>query len=230
MDGFDFQVEVKRTNRKKSASISLQRDTVRISVPRFIPDTAIRELIIKRTPWIKKKLREYSLRKTIKPTKYISGEILPYLGRNYQLEVINGTDNSVKLIGGCLVATIDRNKSNTKNSPKVLLENWYKIKAEKKLTEKTDYFSKLIGVYPKSLTVKNYKSRWGSCSIKGDLSYNWRIILAPNHILDYVVVHELCHLLEHNHSKKYWQHVEDYFPEWKNSRNWLRQNNYLASL
>ena len=134
------------------------------------------------------------------------------------------------IIGGCLIATIDRNKSNSKNSPKVLLENWYKIKAEKKLTEKTDYFSKLIGVYPKSLTVKNYKSRWGSCSIKGDLSYNWRIILAPNHILDYVVVHELCHLLEHNHSKKYWQHVEDYFPEWKNSRNWLRQNNYLASL
>ena len=98
MDGFDFQVEVKRTNRKKSVSISLHRDTVRISVPRFISDTAIRGLIIKRTPWIKKKLREYSLRKTIKPTKYISGEILPYLGRNYQLKVINFSANSTKRV------------------------------------------------------------------------------------------------------------------------------------
>jgi hypothetical protein len=230
MDGFDFQVEVKRTSRKKSASISLQRDSVRISVPRFISDTTIRELIDKRTPWIKKKLTEYSLRKAIKPKEYVSGEMFPYLGRNYQLAVIDGTNNSVKLIGGCLVTTIDRNKSNNKNSPKILLENWYKIKAEKKLSEKTDYFSKLIGVYPKSLIVKNYKSRWGSCSINGNLSYNWRIILAPNNIVDYVVVHELCHLLEHNHSKRYWQHVENYFPEWRNSRNWLRQNNYMGSL
>ena len=92
-------------------------------------------------------------------------------------------------------------------------------------TEREDRrLSKVIGVSPKSVSIKNYKSRWGSCSSNGELTYNWRIILAPHRIVDYVVVHELCHLLEHNHSPKYWKHVEHYVPNWREHRDWLRKH------
>jgi predicted metal-dependent hydrolase len=86
------------------------------------------------------------------------------------------------------------------------------------------------GVNPASVTVKNYKSRWGSCSTKGDISYNWRIILAPHSIVDYVVVHELCHMLEHNHSSKYWKHVERHVPNWRECREWLKHNELAKDL
>jgi predicted metal-dependent hydrolase len=72
--------------------------------------------------------------------------------------------------------------------------------------------------------VKEYKARWGSCSSSGDVTYNWRIIMAPHHIVDYIVVHELCHLLEHNHGPKYWKHVKSVVPDYKECREWLKVN------
>lgn len=69
---------------------------------------------------------------------------------------------------------------------------------------------------------KDYKSRWGSCSTTGDISYNWKIVMAPHRIVDYVVVHELCHLLEHNHSAIYWRHVERIIPDFKKCGEWLK--------
>ena len=71
---------------------------------------------------------------------------------------------------------------------------------------------------------------WGSCSAKGDISFNWRIILAPHSVVDYVVVHELCHLLEHNHSPKFWKEVERYVPDWRNQRDWLKHNELAGDL
>ena len=230
MEGFGFQVKVKRTNRKKSASITLVGGIVKITVPKFMSDYTVRELIKKRTSWINIKLKEQSLKPPIIKKNYISGELFPYLGKNFKLKVINGERASIKLVGGYLVIKLQKNEINIKNSAKFLLQSWYKKHAEDQSIKKTNHFSKIVGVTPKSISIKNYKSRWGSCSIDGELSYNWRIILAPHHIVDYVVVHELCHLLEHNHSPRYWQHVENYFPEWKNSRNWLRQNYYIGSL
>ena len=77
---------------------------------------------------------------------------------------------------------------------------------------------------PRSVAVKDYKSRWGSCSAKGDISYNWKIVLAPHRIVDYVVVHELCHMLEHNHSSRYWKLVEKYVPDYRERRDWLKNH------
>ena len=118
----------------------------------------------------------------------------------------------------------------TKNTIRSLLEHWYRSLAEKRLGEKTVRLAGVIGVNPASVTVKNYKSRWGSCSTKGDISYNWRIILAPHSIVDYVVVHELCHMLEHNHSSKYWKHVERHVPNWRECRQWLKHNELAKDL
>ena len=230
MDGFPFQVEVVRTDRKKSASIRLLGDLVKVSVPMTLSDSRIRNLVTKRTPWIKNKLQEQSDRPTILPREYVSGETVTYLGKNYRLKVLIGEQPSIKLKRGYVEATVIKTDADPKNTIRSLLEHWYRSLAEKRLGEKTVRLASVIGVNPASVTVKNYKSRWGSCSTKGDISYNWRIILAPHSIVDYVVVHELCHMLEHNHSSKYWKHVERHGPNRRESREWLKHNELAKDL
>ena len=230
MNGFPFQVEVVRTNRKKSASIRLSDDLVRVSVPLTLSDNRIRDLITQRTSWIKKKLQEQSDLPRLTPKEYVSGEKVTYLGKNYRLKVLKGNYPSVRMHRGYIEVTALKDDTDPKTSIRLLLIDWYKSHAEKRLIEKTQRFSKVIGVEPKSICVKDYKSRWGSCSAHGDISYNWRIILAPHSIVDYVVVHELCHMLEHNHSSKYWKHVECYMPKWRECRQWLKDNYFSMDI
>jgi predicted metal-dependent hydrolase len=230
MDGFPFQVEVIRTDRKRSASISLSNDSVKVTVPSTLSDNRIRDLVTKRTPWIKKKFQEQVDRPTPKAKEYVSGETFTYLGKNYRLKVLKGSSSSIKLKRGYLEVTLIEADNDPKTTIRQLLREWYKAHAKKRLIDKTKRFAKVIGVNPNSITVKDYKSRWGSCSVQGDISYNWRIILAPHSIVDYVVVHELCHMLEHNHSSKYWKHVERYVPNWRECREWLKHNELAKDL
>jgi predicted metal-dependent hydrolase len=223
MEGFGFQVEVLRTGRKKSASIQLDGNLVKVSVPQTLSDKRVRDLITQRTPWIKTKLSELSERPTPKPKEYVSGEAFPYLGKNYRLKVVQGAGCSARLKGGHFIATIPQ-KGEPQSLVKDLLSEWYSSHAEMRLRDKTERLANIVGVTPSSIGIKTYKSRWGSCSVKGAITYNWKIILAPHRIVDYVVVHELCHLLEHNHSVRYWKHVERFVPDWRDCRDWLRAN------
>ena len=224
MDGFDFPVEVVKTDRKRSASIHLDGEVVKVRVPKFLSDKRIRELVTKRTPWIMTKLKEASERPAVKPKEYVSGETFPYLGRNYRLKVVAGNELSIKLRGGYLQVTVRKTDRRPQETIRSMLVTWYQEHAKKSLVEKTERFAKVTGVEPRSVTVKDYKSRWGSCSTNGDIAYNWRIILAPHRIVDYVVVHELCHMLEHNHSSRYWKLVEKYVPDYRERRNWLKNH------
>ena len=230
MDGFPFQVEVIRTDRKKSASISLQGDLVKVSVPTTLSDRRVQDLVTKRTSWIKIKLQEQSNRPIPAPREYISGETLTYLGKNYRLNVLIGEQPSVKLRRGYVEVTISDTDVDPKTTVHSLLQDWYRSHAQKRLEEKTSHLAEIIGVNPSSVTVKNYKSRWGSCSTKGDISYNWKIIMAPQSIVDYVIIHELCHILEHNHSSTYWKHVERHVPNWREYKEWLKHNEMAMDL
>lgn len=222
MDEFEFPVEIVRTSRKRSASIELHGVGVRVRVPRSLSDSQIKDLISKKSSWIKKKIREAEVSAPVRPREYVSGEAFPYLGQNYRLKVISGDALSVKLKGGYLEAVVPTSGKNRERVVQALLAVWYQTHALIRLEEKTNRYAKIIEVSPKSVNVENYKSRWGSCSVNGDITYNWRIILAPHRIVDYVVVHELCHLLEHNHSSRYWQHVNQYLPDYKARRAWLK--------
>ena len=81
-----------------------------------------------------------------------------------------------------------------------------------------------------SVGIKNYKSRWGSCTAEGDITFNWKVIMAPNRIVDYVVVHELCHLIHHDHSPKFWREVERFMPDYLECKEWLKHNGSFLDL
>jgi len=110
-----------------------------------------------------------------------------------------------------------------------LLQDWYLDRASEKLEQKTVKYAQQIGVQPSKIRVREYKSRWGSCRVRGEVSYNWRIIISPNPVVDYVVVHELCHLIHHNHSKQYWNQVRSIVPDYQSKRDWLKTNVGLLS-
>ena len=115
------------------------------------------------------------------------------------------------------------------NDPAVYrtLKKWYGEQALTRLVERTRYWAAHIGVTPSRIALRDQKTRWGSCSSLGAISYNWRIIMAPPPVLDYLVIHELCHMLQANHSPKYWLEVARWCPDYKNQRGWLRQNGGL---
>jgi len=217
-------VEVIRTNRLRTATIKVVGNKVEVSVPQLLSDARIKDLLMKKSTWIKRKLIDHSQIALPKPKEYINGEAFPYMGRNYRLKVVKGSENAVKLTQGYIQVTVARTAKVNDQLIRDLLVNWYMDLAIARLKEKTLKYAKQLGVIPKSISVRDYKSRWGSCSVKGDISYNWRIILAPQEIVDYVVVHELSHMIQHNHSPKYWKLVEKIFPNHQDCREWLKVN------
>lgn len=102
--------------------------------------------------------------------------------------------------------------------------NEYLKKAHEILNRKVAYYSRIIGVSYNRVTIRNQKTRWGSCSSKGNINLNWKLVLMPEEIQDYVVIHELCHLIEMNHSRQFWNCVERYCKNYELCRKWLREN------
>lgn len=111
-----------------------------------------------------------------------------------------------------------------------VLEKRYRNTARERFNARTAYFRAITGGDYTSITIRDQKSRWGSCSSRGTLSFNYRLIFAPPHILDYVVVHELCHLTHMNHSRDFWAKVESVMPDYRECRKWLRDHGHELSM
>ena len=108
--------------------------------------------------------------------------------------------------------------------------NWYKEQAEIYLNNRTEELSQLTGLIPQSITIKTYKARWGSCNIRGEIQHNWQIMQAPPSVIDYLIIHELCHLKYHNHGKGFWGLVEQHYPDYRTQQAWLKQNGVQLQL
>ena len=221
---YDFPIEVIRSLKSKSAAIEIDDGVVKVVVPQNLSDFRVEELVKNRTVWIRRQRKIEAETPSHRAKEYVNGEAFTYLGRNYRLKCVLASNDEVKLKQGYLTVTIqsDVSAADQENHIRQVLKKWYQARALEKLKEKTKRYSSIIGVTPNSVNVKEYKARWGSCSSKGDVSFNWRIIISPHHIVDYIVVHELCHLLEYNHGSKYWKQVGSVIPNYEECRNWLK--------
>ena len=223
MQKLDYEIDIIRTNRIKTVGISISANFVKLYVPKEISAKKINDILESKKSWIISKIKDESLALPRLPKRYVSGELFPYLGRNYRLKVKSGRENAVKLKRGHFNILISEKVKNCDQVVKKTLFDWYIGKAKKILVKKTNILSQEMGVMPKTIIIKDYKSKWGSCSINGDVCYNWRIIMAPKKVVHYLVAHELCHLVEHNHSQSFWQQVSFYCSHIKESRNWLKK-------
>lgn len=128
--------------------------------------------------------------------------------------------------------TVDLNQNEAGRQEKVknVLGEWYRQRAVEKLAERIERYTKLLGKRPNEMRIRAQQKRWGSCSAKGNISLNWKLVMAPISILDYVIVHELCHLVEPNHSKEFWRLVESMISDYKRHRAGLKQNAFLMQI
>jgi predicted metal-dependent hydrolase len=217
--------ELKRSDRK-TIEISVHPDkSIIVRAPRRISHKELDKVLKKRANWIIKKLQHYEkLGPQNKAKNYVDGEEHLYLGRLCRLKIISGTANEVKLSGDTFEITCrekpDPEKVNT------LLEEWYWSKAEEAFIKHIEKWWPLFekkGFNRPRLRIKKMKTRWGSLSTKGNLSLNVDLIKAPEECIEYLVVHELCHLEHHNHGRDYHRLLEELLPDWKERRKKLKQ-------
>ena len=156
-----------------------------------------------------------------------SKDRLPYLGENHMLMVLreDRTRGKVKEVMGKILMWIPYDADYEQR--RILLEKWYRRQAEQLLSEKAALYAERLGVSFADIRIKDQRSRWGSCSSKKNLNFNWRIIMAPEPVCDYVVIHEICHLLHMDHSREFWKEVEGLCPEYGQYKSWLKEKGGL---
>ena len=221
----NYTVKILRTVRKKTASLTIKQGVASIVVPKSLAFDEIEQLVKEKHFWILDKISQHNAITPARIRQYVSGESFSYLGRNYRLKVISKGCSTPKLINGRITVYIDETPQPQHFIRKALVR-WYEQKAMLKIHEKVERYQKVIGVQAQKIRIKQYKSRWGSCNAYGDLTFNTSIIMAPHSIIDYVVVHELCHLIHQNHSPAFWQTVERFMPNYKIAKDWLRHHGH----
>jgi predicted metal-dependent hydrolase len=231
-----IKYEIRRGKRKKTVALIIQPNaSVVVLSPQFLSENKIKQIVLKKAVWIIKrqeKIRRLNPDNT--PKDYVSGESFPYLGRQYRLKILRLDDHEsapCKLIGGRFYIALNKRMGGKRASGfiKEKLIAWYRSRAEDKILERTQEYAKLIGKQPAKILIRDQGKRWGSCSNSGVLRFNWKIIMAPLSVLDYVIVHELCHLIIKNHSEKFWNKLSSIILNYKKKRQWLKENSFLLT-
>lgn len=212
---------------RKTLAINVEPN-LRVSViapPDTTPET-IAAKVRQRAPWILRQRRELErYLPAPAPRQYISGETHRYLGRQYRLKVAEEQPESVKLARGWLYISV-ADKNNTMRV-KQLLDSWYDTQAQRVLPERLEAMLprfQAVGVIKvPRLVIKPLEARWGSCTDSGTITLNMRLVQAPKPHIDYVVVHELCHLVEHNHSRSFYHLLDGMLPDWRERRQSLNE-------
>ncbi|AVR01068.1 hypothetical protein OBCHQ24_04860 [Oceanobacillus iheyensis] len=216
---------------------SQERNDIKISVdivngvivytPNSLDESKLHMMMQKKAPWISQKIQELNeVNKKVQPKEIVSGEKLPYLGRNYRLKVNKEPVQyaTIQFKQGRFIATVPRawSQERTQNDLEQKLIAWYRQHGLKKINERAKEYQAMLGVTPRTLKLKTQHKRWGTCTPSGDIYLNWRIIMAPIRVIDYIIVHELAHLIVPEHSESFWRLVRTTLPHYKEAKEWLR--------
>ena len=233
-ENMSIEYTIIRREGRKTASIAVAPDnSVSITVPSELDDESVARIIQRKRGWIHRKIAFNSeVRFPHKPKEYVSGEAFTYIGRNYRLKVLAGSSQGVELRDGRFIARMPSELQGEARSQRIAeeLREWYREHARQKLSQRARMHAKRMRLKLGKANVGDYRRQWGSCHQSGDILFNWKIIIAPMRIIDYVVVHELCHLVHRNHSPEYWKLLFRYLPDYTESKEWLRVNGGLLGV
>ncbi|WP_195263068.1 SprT family zinc-dependent metalloprotease [Clostridium sp. 1001275B_160808_H3] len=201
--------------KKKNISIKIENSgEIKVFAPSGIDNNYIDDLIIKKGDWILKSLDK------IKKKDYIDNKVI-FQGKYYNL-IINKSDEN-NIFKDNINITIN-SKDLSREYINELLISWYKKLSIDIVGKRVMDISNNIYIKPSKIIIKNQKSLWGSCNSKREIRLNWRLVLMPQFVMDYIIIHELCHIKQMNHSKEFWKLVESYYPNYKESKDWLKEN------
>jgi predicted metal-dependent hydrolase len=214
--GAPVEIAVKVSTRAKSYRLSLPNNgRPLLTVPKFGRWGEAKAFLDRHTPWLAERMEA-----SVKPVAFVRGAIVPLRGVNHRI-VPTGRVRGVVEVGaheGEMALLVPGEAQHRARR----LTDWLKSEAARELDKRCRHHAANLGVEVKAISMRSQSTRWGSCSSTGKLNFNWRLILAPPFVLDYVAAHEVAHLLEMNHSQDFWDTVERTLPTMERGREWLR--------
>jgi predicted metal-dependent hydrolase len=214
--------ELIRSRRRTVELIVTEDARLVVRAPLRTPGGFIEELLEKKRRWIIRKMTEAQSRAVLPPRRFGGGDTLPYLGRLYEIQLVDSAGIYVEFRDGTF-----RIPKQTAPYAARFVKIWYKKETLKLVGQRCAHFSEIFGYAPKSVRISNAEKRWGSCGPGGTLNFSWKLSMAPPEVVDYLVVHEMAHVLHPNHSRLFWATVESVLPGCGSSRKWLKDNGHL---
>ncbi len=216
----ELNIELIRSNRK-TVSIHIERDgSVSARIPETISEEDILKVLKSKEYQIHKNLAQWSqLNETKVEREYVNGQSFLYLGRNYRLRLVEEKLGEIAFKKGYLLLS-----HSEKNQARELFINFYKEKLKEKINPIVDSYKGLLGVTPNEIKIMELQNRWASCTTKGNVNFHWKCAMAPIDVLNYIVVHELTHLIHPNHTPAFWNELDKVMPSYEKQVNWLKRN------
>ncbi len=222
LDGVRVPFELRRSARARHlrADIRLRRG-LRVTLPEAMDESRVAPFLRSMRRWVLRTLKRMDrLARQIPERPLVHGARVPYLGGELALDV-NVGEARVGRLGDTLVIHVPRRAEGTVRRA---LEAWYRAEAERVFPERVRAIAGRHGIAVRKVTIRDMKTRWGSCTEAGSLSFHWRLLLAPAEVVDYMVAHELAHRFELNHSPAFWLKVGEMCHDYREREKWLRKN------
>ena len=198
------------TSNRKTLSIYIERDgQVSVLAPQAFTHEKIEEVLEQKRVWISTRVKR----------EYVNGEGFLYLGRTYRLQIVEQQEKPLILKNGYFSL-----RRQALSKAEEVYKEFYRQKGNKKLRERTSLYENKLGVKAHEVRILELKNRWASCSEKKNLNFHWKCMMAPLTVLDYIVVHELVHLLHKNHTAAFWNEVDKLIPDYQERKQWLKVN------
>ncbi|UTF61649.1 M48 family metallopeptidase [Gilvimarinus sp. DA14] len=225
-------VEIRYSSRRRTIGIEVRDAQVVVRAPRGFPESQLRAMVAAKSRWIEDKVARQRQRLHDRPVyQYCDAEYFPYLGGRLRLKVSQGARQECWRDGEDLVVQLGRrSRQSEPQQIHAAVAAWYRMRALEVLETKTRRLCLNAGLRAGKVSVRATRSKWGHCTRLGDIQYNWQILLAPEPVVDYLVAHEVSHLVQQNHSPAFWRQVERLCPGYQSWRQWLREHGHTLIL
>ena len=224
----ELEYQTVRSPKRKKLTITVERDrTIVVHAPQGISEEEVRRVVDAKRQWILTKLRhpqKYQDRLHPPGKEVVNGESAPYLGTDYRIEVTETASGEIEFSHIFMVPAAHQAKR------REVLRDWYIAQAREKILPRVEQHARELGVRFAAAKIVDNRYRWGSCTVKDNVNFNWRLIKAPMFVIDYVIVHELAHLLEANHTPRFWNIVRAQIADLDKAKTWLKENGDILDL
>lgn len=213
-------------SRRKTADIVVERDgRIFVRVPPSISQEHIEEMVKAKQLWIYKTLAEWRDLNAARVVRdFRNGEGFLYLGRSYRLSLVTHQKEPLLLKNGRFNLRRDLVAHGEISYAQAAFRDYYIVKGRERISQRVTYYAPKVGIVPKSIDVRELGHRWASCSSRGHLTFHWKCMMAPQTIIDYIVVHELCHFHYRDHTDAFWNEVDKVLPDFQERKAWLRKH------
>ncbi len=211
-------------SRRSTADVVIERDgRVLVRAPKSLSDERIDAIVKAKQSWIYRGLAEWrDLNATRVLREYRNGEGFLYLGRSYRLLLVAGQEEPLLLKNGRFCLRRDLVDRGEIAAAQRAFQDYYTARGMDRITQRVNYYTPKVGVASSGIDVRELGNRWASCSPKGNLAFHWKCLMAPQTIIDYIVVHELCHLHHLDHTDAFWNELDKVLPNYLERKEWLR--------